>query len=457
MGPTEAIAEFVVSTRADNIPSGVLRGAKRHVVDTLGVALGSSNSEIASILREVAKPSAEGEASFWTGSGKSSAADAAWVNGTLAHALDFDDGGVALTPMHPSAPVLPAVFALAETGDLSGLAALCAYTVGVEVECKLANLVSVKHYEHGWHTTAIVGALGAAAASSWLLELSAEKTCHALGIVSSMAGGVRANFGSMTKPLHAGQAARNGLLAALLAGKGFTANRAILEANKGVIEVFGLGDSVTGAEMRNRLGQPFHVLSPGVSIKRFPTCTATHLCLEAPLELRGSHHFRAEQIEKVECGLHKLDYEVLLRPENIRTPEQARFSLEFAVATAILDGEVSLRHFTGPSIQRADVQHLMTKIHVYVPAELRELESRQDRFGLVRVHLSDGSVVSQKATKIRGHPPLFLTEEEVDKKFYDCVVPVLGGAKAEDLLKTLRRIETVSSVREIFFLLAEDR
>mgnify|MGYP001579241598 FL=1 len=135
MGPTEAIAEFVVSTRADNIPSGVLRGAKRHVVDTLGVALGSSNSEIASILREVAKPSAEGEASFWTGSGKSSAADAAWVNGTLAHALDFDDGGVALTPMHPSAPVLPAVLALAEAGDLSGLAALCAYTVGVEVEC----------------------------------------------------------------------------------------------------------------------------------------------------------------------------------------------------------------------------------------------------------------------------------------------------------------------------------
>ena len=140
MGPTEAIAEFVAGTKAGNIPLEALNKAKEHVVDTLAVAFASSNSALSGILREMVKGSGEAESSLWTGTGRSTAADAAWVNGTLAHALDFDDGGVALTPMHPSAPVLPAVLALAEARNLSGMEALSAYVVGVEVECKLASL-----------------------------------------------------------------------------------------------------------------------------------------------------------------------------------------------------------------------------------------------------------------------------------------------------------------------------
>ncbi|MBI2997375.1 MAG: MmgE/PrpD family protein, partial [Deltaproteobacteria bacterium] len=331
MGPSEAIAEFVARTDAGSIPSEALGKAKQHVVDTLGVALASSNSAVSGILREMVEGTGQAESSLWTGIGKSRAADAAWVNGTLAHALDFDDGGVALTPMHPSAPVLPAVFALAEARNLSGMDALCAYIAGVEVECKLATLISLEHYHRGWHSTAIIGTLGGAVGSAWLLRLPPEKICHALGIASSMAGGLQANFGSMTKPLHAGQAARNGVLAALLAEKGFTANPGSLEAEKGMIEVFSFGDSVTGPRMREVLGRPFHFLSPGVSLKRFPTCTSTHLCLEAVLALRSSNRLVPEQIEKVECSIHQLDFRVLLRPDGIRTAEQARFSLEYAV------------------------------------------------------------------------------------------------------------------------------
>ncbi|MBI2359242.1 MAG: MmgE/PrpD family protein [Deltaproteobacteria bacterium] len=274
MGPTEAIVEFVTRTNADSIPPEVLGKAKHHVVDTLGVALASSHSAPSEILRGMVGGTGEGESSLWTGTGRSTPADAAWVNGTLAHALDFDDGGVALTPMHPSAPVLPAVLALAEARGLLGGDALRAYIVGVEVECKLATLISLEHYARGWHATAILGSLGSAVASAWLLRLPRENVCRALGIAASMAGGLQCNFGSMTKPLHAGQAARNGIVAALLAEKGFTANRGALEAEKGMIEVFGFGDSVTGPGMRAVLGQPFHFLSPGVSIKRFPTCTS---------------------------------------------------------------------------------------------------------------------------------------------------------------------------------------
>ncbi len=453
MGPTEAIAEFVAHTRAENIPAEVYGRAKRHIVDTLGVALASSRGSISAILGEVIEGSADGESSLWSGRGKSKPADAAWVNGTLAHALDFDDGGVALTPMHPSAPVLPAVLALAEARNLSGMDALCAYIVGVEVECKLASLVSLEHYRRGWHSTAIIGTLGATSGSANLLRLGPEKICHALGIASSMAGGMQANFGSMTKPLHAGQAARNGVLAALLAARDFTANPAALEAEKGLSELFGFGDAVNGLRLREALGQPFHFSSPGVSLKRFPTCTATHLCLEALLALRSSNRLVLEQIEKVECGLHQADYRVLLRPDGIRTSEQARFSLEYAISVAIRDGEIGLRHFDEAVIQSAGLQRLMTKVHVFVHPELRELESKARRFGLVTITFSDGTVITHRATQIRGHPPLFLTDEEVEKKFFGCADMIIGRPRAQELLNTLRRIETVPTVREIVSLL----
>src|SRR3990172_3762212 len=328
MGPTEAVAEFVAHTKAENIPAEVYGRAKRHMVDVLGVALAASRSSISAILGEVIEGSADGESSLWNGRGKSKPADAAWVYGTLAHALDFDDGGVALTPMHPSAPVLPAVLALAEARNLSGMDAICAYIVGVEVECKLATLISLEHYHRGWHSTAIIGTLGGAVGSAWLLRLSPEKICHALGIASSMAGGFQANFRSITKPLHAGQAARNGVLAALLAARGFTANPTALEAEKGLSELFGFGDAVNGLRLKEDLCQPFHFSSPGVSLKRFPTCTATHLCLEALLALRSSNRLVPEQIEKIECGLHQLDYRVFLRANGVRNSATGRFRLE---------------------------------------------------------------------------------------------------------------------------------
>lgn len=449
MGPTQAIAEFVARTDADAIPAEVIGKAKQHVVDTIGVALASSNGALSRILQEMVQGTREGESSLWSGRGRASAADAAWVNGTLAHALDFDDGGVALTPMHPSAPVLPGVFALAESRGLSGADALRAYIVGVEVECKLASAISLEHYARGWHATAILGALGGASASARLLRLPPETVRCALGVAASMAGGLQANFGTMTKPFHAGQAARNGVVAALLAERGFTANRGVLEADKGMIEVFGFGDRVTGGRLEEILGQPFHFWSPGVSLKRFPTCTSTHLCLEALLALSGSSPLAPDRIKKIQCAVHRLDYQVLLRPSGIHTAEQARFSLEYAVAVAIRDGEVSLRHFQEEVIRSPELQALMQKVDVFVPPDLASLESKRNRYGEVTVHCSDGSTLTHRATQIRGQPPLLLTDEEIDKKFTDCVAPVLGGARARELLGALRRMETLASIREI--------
>lgn len=445
MGATASIGSFLARTEAEDIPSEVFARAKRNLIDTLGVGIGSSRVPLAKILSAVFPGKKEGEACLWNGSGRASALDAAWANGTLAHALDFDDGGVALTPMHPSSPVLPAVWALCESRNRSGKDALSAYIFGVEVECKIASAISLSHYDHGWHATAVLGALGAAAATSWLADLSEEKICTALGIASSMAGGLRTNFGTMTKPLHAGLAARNGLMATMLAEVGWSANRNILETERGFFEVFQCGEL---REIDN-LGRPFHFSSPGVSIKRFPTCSATHLCIEALLGLKQEHRIDPEAIETIECGIQSLAYEVLGKKPEVHSPEQARFSLHFTMAVVLLEGEIELSHFTPDFIGREDIQSLMKKVRVFIHPELQDLQSKGKNFGEVTVYFKDGSHVSKRESRVRGRVPLLLSDTDVDEKFRGCVRQFLGDAQTRELLHELHHLESQGRITHL--------
>ncbi len=438
MGVTQSIASFLTGTKVRDIPPEVFPRARRHVIDTLGVAIGSSRGRLAEILSAVLPGGKEGESVLWNGSGRATALNAAWVNGTLAHTLDFDDGGVALTPMHPSSPVLPAVWALGESRSLSGGDVLCAYIVGVEVECKIASAISLSHYDHGWHATSVLGVLGAVAGTSWLAGLSQEEVCTALGIASSMAGGLRANFGTMTKPLHAGLAARNGLMATMLAEAGWSANQNILETERGFFEVFQCGELY---EIDN-LGRPFHFSSPGVSIKRFPTCSATHLCIEALLGLKQEHRIYAEKIERIECGIQRLAYEVLGKKPEVNSPEQARFSLHFAMAAVLLEGEIELSHFTSDFISREDIQGLMKKVRVFIHPELRDLQSKGKTFGEVTVYFKDGSYISKRENRVRGRAPFLLSDADVDRKFRGCVRQFLGEKRTEELLHELHHLES---------------
>jgi 2-methylcitrate dehydratase PrpD len=445
VGATQSIGRFLASTKAEDIPSEVFVSAKRNLIDTLGVGIGSSRVPLAKILSAGLPGKKEGEACLWNGRGRAGALDAAWANGTLAHALDFDDGGVAPTPMHPSSPVLPAVWALCESRNLSGRDALAAYIVGVEVECKIASAISLSHYDHGWHATAVLGVLGAAAATSWLAGLSQERSCTALGIASSMAGGLRANFGTMTKPLHAGLAARNGLMATMLAEAGWSANQNILETERGFFEVFQCGEL---REIEN-LGKPFHFSSPGVSIKRFPTCSATHLCIEALLGLKQEHRIDAKKVERIECGIQRLAYEVLGKKPEVHSPEQARFSLHFAMAAVLLEGEIELSYFTPNFISREDIQSLMKKVRVFIHLELRDLESKSKAFGEVTVYFNDGSSISKRESRVRGRAPLILSDTDVDGKFRGCVRQFLGEKRTEELLHELHDLESLKQVRNL--------
>ena len=444
MAPTESIAIFLAGTKAADIPAEVMTQAKRNVIDTLGVAIGGSRAAVARPLAQVYRAAEQGEAFLWDGSGRATALDAACVNGTFAHALDFDDGGVALTPMHPSSPVLPAVWALCEQRKGSGHDALAAYVLGLEVECKIVAAISLAHYDHGWHATGVLGALGAAAGASWLLQLPVERVRTALGIAASMTGGLRANFGTMTKPLHAGLAARNGLTAALLAEAGWSADQNILETKKGFFQVFGCGE----VDELN-LGKPFHFSSPGVSIKRFPTCSATHHCIEAMTALKQEHGLDADQLENIDCSVHAVSYQALRKNPEVTSAEQARFSLHFALAMVLLEGSVELKHFSPQTFSRLDVRALMQKVRVGIHPELQSLESKKQAFGQVDVCLKDGRRLSNRAVQVRGRAPLALEDSEVDAKFSGCVEPILGSEQTQKLLAALHELESKAELHDL--------
>jgi 2-methylcitrate dehydratase PrpD len=444
MGITDDIAAFIAGAKAADIPSVVMAPAKRHVIDTLGVALGGTKMALAQPLAQVIPRGAAGESFLWDGSGNSDAPDAALVNGTLAHALDFDDGGVALTPMHPSSPVVPAVWALCESANRCGRDALAAYILGVEVECKIAGAISLAHYDHGWHSTAVLGALGAMSAASWLLGLGPEEICTAIGIAASMTGGLRANFGTMTKPLHAGLAARNGILAARLAGAGWSANQSILEAKKGFFDVFNCRPV---GELN--LGKPFHFEKPGVSLKRFPSCSATHHCIEALLALRQEHHLGADQIETIHCAVNVISHQALRQEARVASPEEARFSLHFTLSMVLLEGAVELKHFAPATFAREDVRALMQKVTLSVHPELQTLEAKKRDFGEVTVTLKDGRKLCHRAARVRGRAPQFLDDADVDAKFIGCAEPALGAERAHGLLAALRHLDRRDEIRSL--------
>jgi 2-methylcitrate dehydratase PrpD len=293
MGATRQLASFVVDTSFAGIPAPAYARAKEAILDGLGCALVGSPTPIGKLMtRYVRERNETPRASVIGGGYKTSAALAALANGTMAHALDFDDVNWSMSG-HPTVPLLPAVLAVGQEIHASGVDVLLAYTLGFEVETKVGLGINPRHYDLGWHATSTLGTLGAAAACAKLLGLDVENTCMALGIAASTAAGLRQNFGTMTKPLHPGQAAMNGVTAAQLAQLGWTADANILEAPYGFCQLYTGTNQYNLDDIVKRLGNPYELLATGVAIKQYPCCAFTHRALDAvagtaaPPERRG--------------------------------------------------------------------------------------------------------------------------------------------------------------------------
>src|SRR5574341_235365 len=308
MGLTQEIANYVFRTRYRDIPEAVVQLARGFILDGFGVALAGSTDECSRIVQaHIRQMTGKAEARVLGTKLSAPAPKAALANGVAGHAMDYDDTQLSTSKeavycllTHPTTPVLAAVLAVGEKEKISGEDFVLAYILGVEVECRIADAINPRHYQSGFHSTATIGGLGAAMAVGKILELKEEQLIRALGIAASMASGLRENFGTMTKPLHAGRAAENGVTAALLANAGFTAATNILGAKRGFFNAAAGGCDET--KLVGRFGRPYFMQEPGISIKPYPSGSLSHPAQDAILDLVKRHDLRAEQIETVEVG-----------------------------------------------------------------------------------------------------------------------------------------------------------
>ena len=344
--------------------------------------------------------------------------------------------------------------AIAEERGNSGLELLQSYVVGIETEIRLARAVNFYHYDKGWHPTATLGVFGAAAAAGHLLRLDAKKQAIALAIAASFASGIKANFGTMVKPLHVGQCARNGLLAALMADAGYDANPEALEHHQGFFNAFNGKGNYDASLIFENWANPLEVLSPSMGLKQFACCGSTHPAVTMALQLRQQETFSPQDIEKVDIMPHRRRLPHTNNPDP-QTPLAAKFSVQYAVARALVDGAVRLDDFEGDAHFDSKVRAIMAKTTAAPHPDMPD--DSPDQFGAeVIVALKDGRTVSRRINSLVGRGGDYpLTSEELWEKFNDCAKRVLPANDIPALFAKLEKLEHIKNIRELTPFLAK--
>jgi 2-methylcitrate dehydratase PrpD len=453
MRATSAIAEFIVKSRWEECPEPAVAAARRAILDCLGVMLAGSVDPPARIVQSVAR--AEGGAPLATVVGTGQRTGAVWAalcNGTAAHALDFDDTNFAMLG-HPSAPVLAAALAAGELGLADGRAVVHAFLLGFEVETTLAEVVNPEHYDHGWHATCTLGTLGAAAAAARLLGLDAAQTRMALATAASQSSGLKENFGTMTKPFHAGHAARSGVLAALLAREGWTASDQALEGPQGWVNVLGAG--ARRIEALATLGAPWKILRSGVAVKPYPSCACTHSIIDGTLELKRVHGLLPEQVAEITVGINALVRKILIHHDP-HTGLEAKFSAEFSAAAALCEERVGIGTFRDDTVQNPAIRDLMARVRVEVDPEIPgDLERHM--WSKVTLRLTDGRTLQIGPRQVPGHPGNPLTLEALRDKFNGCAALVLSEDRVASVREMVEGLDGCPDLRSLTAILSPAR
>ncbi|MGE5304280.1 MAG: MmgE/PrpD family protein, partial [Alphaproteobacteria bacterium] len=376
-------------------------------------------------------------------------AKAALANGVAAHAMDYDDTQLSTSKeavygllTHPTTPVLNAALAVGEKNKIGGKDLLLAYILGVEVECRIADAINPRHYQSGFHSTATMGGLGAAMAAGKILGLKEEALIRTLGIAASMASGLRENFGTMTKPLHAGRAAENGVTAALLAQAGFTAATNILEARRGFYNAMAGG--YDESKIAGRFGRPYFMIEPGISIKPYPSGSLSHPAQDLILDLVKQNDLHAGDIEFIEVGTNSNVPNALIYPMP-KNALEGKFSIPFCMAIAVLERKAGIAQFQDKKVRDRKVIELMKRVTLVVDDELEALGYDQVR-SRIRIKLNDGRMIEGRYDVARGHPEKPMSWSELGKKFYDCASLVLPRKSAEYAMEFVARLERQPSL-----------
>jgi 2-methylcitrate dehydratase PrpD len=453
MGLTQEVASFVFKTRYREIPPEVVRLARNFILDGFGVALAGSTDECSRIVQKHIQQMAGKEEAVVLGTGLSAPmSKAALANGVAGHALDYDDTQLSTSKeavygllTHPTTPVLAASLAVGEKEKISGQEFLLAYVLGVEVECRIADAIHPRHYQSGFHSTATMGGLGAAMAAGKILRLNEEGLMRTLGIAASMAAGLRENFGTMTKPLHAGRAAENGVVAALLARDGFTAARNILEARRGFYNAMAGG--CDESKIAGRLGRPYYMQEPGISIKPYPSGSLSHPAQDLILELVTEHDLHPHDVESIEVGTNSNVPNALIYPMP-KTALEGKFSIPFCMAIALLDRTAGIAQFKDGKVRDPKVVELMQRVTLYIDDELEALGYDQVR-SRIRIRLKNGKIIEGRNDVSRGHPQKPMSWTELCEKFRDCARLVLSGTGTEEAIQLVARLEQLKNLNPL--------
>ncbi len=432
MGHTEQLARFISDCGYAGLPDDVVSAAKQCFLDWIGVTLGASGDEAVNILLGVVQgQGGKRQASVFGSRVKTTMLQAALVNGTMSHTLDYDDAHNVVRT-HPSAPLVPALFAVGEYFGVSGMELIAAFVAGYETTIRIGYALGKEYYERGWHATSVLGRLGAAAGTARLLRLPPEKTAVALGLAATQAGGVRDVFGTMGKAFHAGKAAQDGLFAALLAQSGFTAPGDMLEETSGFSQVFSREYRpeaiVAGLGTEYGLGE--------VNFKPYAACLLVHPVIDAMLTIRADYHPDPGRIEKIDIRVAPLNLEVT-GDFDPQTAFEAKFSLPMAAAMALVFGNANDSLFTPSVIHDPSVREVMGRIQAASDASMDENEA------IVGVVMDDGQRYSRHITAPKGNPENPMTFAEIASKARDLSARVLTPKAAE------RLIDTVASMEEL--------
>ena len=442
---TQRLAEFVINTRTADIPANVMDAARDALIDTVGCALAGSIDEVSEIsLKYVRDMGAKREATVWGTNVATTMAEAAFVNGVFGHALDFDDVHASVHG-HPSTTIIPAVVAVGEAVGASGKDVLAAYAIGLEVGAKLGIALGTGHYQKGWHATATTGVFASTAAAARLLKLNVTQLKHALALAGSQASGLIRNFGTMTKPFHAGHAARCAVQSALLARAGFTADANIFDGKGNFIDTYSDKNPEPLGPLLADLGKTWEAIAPGISFKRWPCCYCNHRSIGAMLPFLKEKNIKAEEIEKVEIGFPPGSDTALIHT-NPQTGLEGKFSIEYVATAMLLDRKVNIDTFTDVMVQRPEVRKLMPSVkryripddkmytgavgynEIYIKTKTNEFRLREDR--------------------APGSPQWPVLADERDEKFLDCSGRVLGSVGAKRALDLAVGMDKLANAAE---------
>jgi 2-methylcitrate dehydratase PrpD len=446
MGKTETtLAKFALDFPTQDIPSDVMHLAKRCAMNSCGVALYATLDPASNIMLDFLR--AEGSAAQATviGSGfRTSPQNAALANGFLGHLEDYDDTHT--TVIHPSAPILPAALALSEQRTVSGKELLAAFALGVDVACRI-GLVIYSHFREGaahWHITNTCGVLGAAAAAGRLLKLTEQQMVYAFAIAGTQASGLREVFGSMCKPFHAGKAAQNGTVAALLAQRGFTGTDGIFEGERGLVGVMATGHDIN--EATKELGSRWELAQTG--LKPYACGQANHGFLDAVLALRKKPGVSPQTIKHMQGSVQQFA-PALVRRRHPRSGLESKFCYYHSMAAAMIDGQALAAQFTDARATDPAVEALRNRI------DFSEDPSLSRRAAVVTLELNDGTTYTETVEHPTGTPGNPMSDAMVQDKFNGLASAALGGEKANKAQRALWDLDKLADVRELMPLLTK--